>query len=107
MASPMATTWSLPPTTSSRQVASVRPLRTTSPMASRSSWTPASKLILNSTVLTVEPGETEPTAKLPAVSASRPMSPPWMTPCLSSNSARNGKRTRATPFSQELSVMPR
>ena len=50
MASPMATTWSLPPTTSSRQVASVRPLRTTSPMASRSSWTPASKLILNSTV---------------------------------------------------------
>ena len=27
-------------------------------MASRSSWTPASKLILNSTVLTVEPGET-------------------------------------------------
>ena len=53
MASPMATTWSLPPTTSSRQVASVRPLRTTSPMASRSSWTPASKLILNSTVLTL------------------------------------------------------
>ena len=50
MASPMATTWSLPPTTSSRQVVSVRPLRTTSPMASRSSWTPASKLILNSTV---------------------------------------------------------
>ena len=44
------------------------------------SWTPASKLILNSTVLTVEPGETEPTAKLPAVSASRPMRPPWMTP---------------------------
>ncbi len=40
----------------------------------------ASKLILNSTVLTVEPGETEPTAKLPAVSASRPMRPPWMTP---------------------------
>ena len=39
-----------------------RPLR----MASRSPWTPASKLILNSTVLTVEPGETEPTAKLPA-----------------------------------------
>ena len=37
-------------------------------------------LILNSTVLTVEPGETEPTAKLPAVSASRPMRPPWMTP---------------------------
>ena len=68
MASPMAP-WSLPPTTSSRQVASERPLRTTSPMASRSSWTPASKLILNSTVLTVEPGETEPTAKLPAVSA--------------------------------------
>ena len=51
MASPMATTWSLPPTTSSRQVASERPLRTTSPMVSRSPWTPASKLILNSTVL--------------------------------------------------------
>ena len=30
MASPMAATWSLPPTTSSRQVASERPLRTTS-----------------------------------------------------------------------------
>ena len=28
MASPMATTWSLPPTTSSRQVSSERPLRT-------------------------------------------------------------------------------
>ena len=50
-------------------------------MASRSPWTPASRLSLNSTVLTVEPGETEPTAKLPAVSASRPMRPSWMTPC--------------------------
>ena len=33
-------------------------------MASKSPWTPASKFSLNSTVLTVEPGETEPTAKL-------------------------------------------
>ena len=87
MASPIATTRSLPSTTSSRQAASVRPLRTSSPMASKSPWTPASKFSLNSTVLTVEPDETEPTAKLPAVSASRPMSPPWMTPCPSSNSA--------------------
>ena len=75
MASPMATTRSLPSTTSRRQVASVRPFRTSSPMASRFPWTPASRLSLNSTVLTVEPGETEPTAKLPAVSASRPMRP--------------------------------
>ena len=80
--------------------ASVRPLRTSSPMASKSPWTPASKFSLNSTVLTVETGETEPTAALPAVSASRLMRPPWMTPCPSSNSARKGKRTRATPFSQ-------
>ena len=43
MASPIATTRSLPSTTSSRQVASVRPFRTTSPMASRSPWTPASR----------------------------------------------------------------
>ena len=35
-------------------------------MASRSPWTLTSRLSLNSTVLTVEPGETEPTAKLPA-----------------------------------------
>src|SRR3989304_4683159 len=51
----MATTRSFPSTTSNRQVARVRPLRTTSPMARRSPWTLASKLILNSTVLTVEP----------------------------------------------------
>ena len=82
MASPIATTRSLLSTTSSRQAASVRPLRTSSPMASKSPWTPASKLSLNSTVLTVEPGETEPTAKLPAVSASRPMSPPRPVPKL-------------------------
>ena len=74
MASPIATTRPLLSTTSRRQAASVRPLRTSSPMASKSPWTPASKLSLNSTVLTVETGETEPTAKLPAVSASRPMS---------------------------------
>ena len=38
MASPIATTRSLPSTTSSRQAASVRPLRTSSPMASKSPW---------------------------------------------------------------------
>ena len=60
MASPIATTRSLLSTASSRQAASVRPLRTSSPMASKSPWTPASKLSLNSTVLTVEPDKTEP-----------------------------------------------
>ena len=52
MASPIATTRPLLSTTSRRQAASVRPLRTSSPMASKSPWTPASKFSLNSTVLT-------------------------------------------------------
>ena len=53
-----------------------------------------------------QPGDTEPTAKFPAVSASRPIRPPCMTPWPSSNSLRNPKRTRATPFSQYPSVIP-